>query len=1131
MSLTEQAEAAGLGDLPRLWADNADFGEIATLLRKRQSVSIDGAWGSACALVAATIATRPGDSTGGSEPLVCVTDDVDDFAADLSAFLSIDPVVFPAWESLPSEHSAADPVFGRRLRLIEELSAGAGPTLIVTSLPALIQPIPPREVLEDATRFVRTGDEIEPDELMGWLVSRGFERVDAVERPGEFAMRGGILDVWTADAVDPLRIEFFGDEIDGLRRFDVDTQRKVEDVEQVRLTLINVNDEASNATRNKASRERKRPENPHPENAKRNANGTSFLDLVERDTPIVLVELERLIEEARTYLDRLDDVGGLFCVEQTLAQITDHPTAAIATLGADSAERSFHLDVESVERFAGDRKRVINELASIIRPDERVLIACHNEGERRRLNEMLVAAEAEEEVSGEATATDESAFRPPLSAFRSRVSLTIGRVTKGFRLVPERLTIIGDNELFGRTEVRRLTRRKRHDARAIDTFLDLKVGDLIVHLTNGIGRYRGMKLLEKGDQQEEHLELEFADGLRVFVPVSLIHLVQKYIGAAKAAPPLSKLGGKTWARKKERVAEAVKDMAADMIRMQAARESAPGIACPPDSHWQKEFEDAFPYTETPDQVEAIHESKGDMLRERPMDRLICGDVGYGKTEVALRAAFKAVDAGRQVAVLVPTTVLCEQHLRSFSDRLAEFPITVESLSRFRSAGEQRKIVAGLKTGGVDIVIGTHRLVSKDVEFKDLGLLVIDEEQRFGVEIKESLKRLRLDVDVMTLSATPIPRTLHMSLLGIRDISNLVTPPQDRQAIETRISRWNPGLIRNAIVRELNRGGQAYFVHNRVHNIRAVADKLQAIVPEASIGIIHGQMGADELEMTLSEFVLGRIDILVATTIIESGLDIPNANTMFIHQADKYGLADLHQLRGRVGRYKHRAYCYLILEEGRTLTPNAARRLKAIEEYSELGAGFKIAMRDLEIRGAGNILGNEQSGHISSVGYELYCQLLENAVRGLKGEQAREPLTVNVDLPVSAFIPNSYIPSGRPKIETYRKFSNVRSEEELTQLVDELRDRFGPIPSPVERLIEVKRLQVFARYWKIEEIRIDQDDTAFLYRDESRIEALRQRIGRDFRVVDRKQAFCRMNCDLSDDAAVLERLKSVLRPSI
>jgi transcription-repair coupling factor (superfamily II helicase) len=637
-----------------------------------------------------------------------------------------------------------------------------------------------------------------------------------------------------------------------------------------------------------------------------------------------------------------------------------------------------------------------------------------------------------------------------------------------------------------------------------------------------------MKLMHKDEQTEEHLVLEFRDKVQVYVPVSLVHLVQKYVGgSASGGVLLSKLGGTSWEKKKQAVADALMDLASEMIQLQAQRAQKPGHSYPPDSHWQEEFEAAFPYQETDDQIRAITDLKGDMERPQPMDRLICGDVGYGKTEVAMRAAFKALDNGKQVAILVPTTVLAEQHFRSFTERMAEFPFTIEVLSRFRTVKETKQVLEGLKQGSVDLVVGTHRLVQKDIAFKDLGLLVIDEEQRFGVDVKERLKRLRLEVEVLTLSATPIPRTLHLSLLGIRDISNLTTPPHDRLAIETRICRFDESLIRQAIIRELNRGGQVYFVHNRVHDIEFIANRIQRIVPEASIGIVHGQMSEGPLEEAMYNFVNGRLDILVATTIIESGLDIPMANTIFIHQAENYGLADLHQLRGRVGRYKHRAYCYLLLEEGKSLTGTAAKRLKAIEEFSELGAGFKIAMRDLEIRGAGNILGTEQSGHIASIGYELYCQLLENAVRQMKKEPLREVRHVSIDLPISAFLPGSFIPPGRPKIEVYRRVSQIASIEELHDFMNELRDRFGQIPHEAELLFELKELQLLAHSWQIDDIHLEEKFAVFGYRNAHRIRELGLLLGNRLRIVDQRYAYYLLDDPGLPPEKMLFVLKSLL----
>jgi transcription-repair coupling factor (superfamily II helicase) len=680
--------------------------------------------------------------------------------------------------------------------------------------------------------------------------------------------------------------------------------------------------------------------------------------------------------------------------------------------------------------------------------------------------------------------------------------------------------------------------RRRLESRAIDSFLDLAEGDLVVHVGHGIGRYRGMQVLDNKGHTEEHLILEFRDGVRLFVPATKIDLVQKYVGGASTEPDLSKLGGTSWQRRKEKVHEAVLDLASDMIALQAQREAQPGTAFPPDSDWQAEFEAAFPYQETPDQLTSQVEIKRDLQRSRPMDRLVCGDVGYGKTELAMRAAFKAVDNGKQVAVLVPTTVLAEQHFRTFGQRFAEYPFVVEGLSRFRSGGEQRSILDRLGKGGIDILIGTHRLVSSDVQFKDLGLVIIDEEQRFGVEHKERLKRLRQTVDVLTLTATPIPRTLHLSLLGIRDISNLETPPADRLAIETHIARFDPKLIRHAVLRELNREGQVFFVHNRVQTIGGIADQLQRIVPEARLTIAHGQMAEGELESAMVRFVRRECDILVATTIIESGLDIPNANTIFINQADNYGLADLHQLRGRVGRYKHRAYAYLLIDAERAITPNAARRLKAIEEFTELGAGFKIALRDLEIRGAGNILGTQQSGHIAAVGYELYCQLLENAVRELTKQPRRTPLEVTIELPWPAYLPRDYVPGQRARIEVYRRLARVRQLGRLEEFRQELRDRFGAIPEPAEWLLRLAELRLLASRWRVATVHLEKPaegyfgptDLVLGYRSSRLIQTLAARSEDRVRIVDEQSAYVRLASEEREPAVLYDRLRQLLRPA-
>ncbi|RMF39750.1 MAG: transcription-repair coupling factor, partial [Planctomycetota bacterium] len=579
-----------------------------------------------------------------------------------------------------------------------------------------------------------------------------------------------------------------------------------------------------------------------------------------------------------------------------------------------------------------------------------------------------------------------------------------------------------------------------------------------------------------------------------------------YVGGTKSRPKLAKIGGTGWARRKQAAERAVKDMAVELLELQARRNSRPGIAFAPDSMWQNQFDASFSYVETEDQLAAIEAVKQDMLRPRPMDRLICGDVGFGKTEVAMRAAFKAVDSGYQVAVLVPTTVLAEQHYKTFRDRMAEFPFDIAKLSRFCTPAEQRETLRRIAAGQVDIVIGTHRLASQDVKFYNLGLLIIDEEQRFGVEIKERLKHLRENVDVMTLSATPIPRTLHMSLVGVRDISNLETPPEDRLSVETRTIRFDDKLIRNAILRELNRDGQIYFVHNRIQDIEQVAGRLRQIVPEARLVIGHGQMPEGRLEQVMVDFIEHKYDILLATTIIESGLDIPNANTIFINEAHRYGLAELHQLRGRVGRYKHQAYCYLVIDRHRHLSPDAARRLHAIEEYSQIGAGFGIAMRDLEIRGAGNLLGTQQSGHIAAVGYELYCQLLANAVRELTHQPPKLSVDVEVDLPVEAFLPTSYVPDLRDRIDLYRRLSRADDVGHLDDLREEMRDRFGPIPDSAQRLLRIAELKIDAALWLVKSIRTEDSYLVLTYTNRARIEHLAKLHDGRLRIVDHQHAY-------------------------
>jgi transcription-repair coupling factor (superfamily II helicase) len=756
------------------------------------------------------------------------------------------------------------------------------------------------------------------------------------------------------------------------------------------------------------------------------------------------------------------------------------------------------------------RREFFQQIHRWLRQDYAVHVFCSTDGERQRFGEIWqelgLAAEAVGRT-GEPAAP--ATFQPP--------QIHLGSIARGFISDEARLVVITDAEIFGRYKIQRPRRLKSAHALAARSaldidFTDLEEGDLVVHLQHGIGRYLGLKNLPasaghresapRNPQSEiECLVIEFAPGdpanepPKLYVPVSEAHLVSKYVGAGKANPPLNTLGGTRWAKAKEYAEKAVRDVAAEFLRIQAVRETQPGHPCQPDTQWQREFEGSFIYEETPDQLKAINETKADQERAKPMDRLICGDVGFGKTEVAIRAAFKCVMDGKQVAILVPTTVLAQQHYNNFRERMADYPVRLELLSRYRTKREQKKVVQDLAAGAVDIVIGTHRIVQEDIAFKDLGLVVIDEEQRFGVLHKEKFKRLRTLVDVLTLSATPIPRTLYLALTGARDMSTIQTPPHDRLPVETVATQYDERLIRDAIQRELQRGGQVFFLHNRVMTIETMRAKLQTLVPNARIVVGHGQMNADELEEVMTKFVNGEADVLLSTTIIESGLDIPNANTIIIDRADRFGLSELYQLRGRVGRYKHQAYAYLLLPRHARLLTDVRKRISAMKQYSTLGSGFKIAMRDLEIRGAGNLLGAEQSGHITAVGFELYCQLLKQSVGALKGEKVKPRVAVRVALDFletenvmqgagsandasrltpHASLPHNYVTEPHHRIEMYRKLAQATDKPALEALQKELRDRFGPLPAAVGLLLAVAELKILATEKNVTDIEVEAD---------------------------------------------------------
>ena len=1071
---TPQARVADqLHELHNLFTQSQDYVDCIEKIKSGSTATFDSVWGSSCALFASGLLQQ-----FSSVLLIFPQDKLcDDFSDDFSTFHGGTLLRFPHYLQSFDSRPTVDYEYGDRLRLIKHCYNGTPPAIMVSTPAALMQPVPNQESIAAHTRILKTGDRIDLEEFKTWLINHGFQNTTAVELQGEFSARGGIIDLFAPDWLTPIRIELFDDEIESIRYFHVDTQRSDAEIHEIEITLLSAEFEATG----------------------------KLADYLPKDTLVIQVEPAELDQRARAFIQQSPDPESLFSWDTARSQYSDFPLASIERMSTSAADNLLKLPFESLEKFSGDYTEIREELDRVAE-DCQVHIIVRSKGEIPRIQEILKTTLCNQE---------------------QRIAMTEGFLHEGFKIRRSNTIVLGADQLFHRSDLRRTGRRRL--GKAIDSFLDLREGDLVVHLSHGIGRFRGLKMLDKDGQHTEHLELEFHGGTRIYVPASKIDLVQKYIGGTKTQPVLARIGSKSWVRQKEIAAQAVTDLASEMIELQAGRNSRNGIPFGVDTAWQSEFEQAFPFHETADQLTAIEAIKGDMQVARPMDRLLCGDVGYGKTEVAMRAAFKAVENGYQVAVLVPTTILAEQHMRSFSQRMIEFPLDIVKLSRFCSAKEIRESIEKLKSGQADIGIGTHRIVSKDVDFYNLGLVIIDEEQRFGVAHKERLKSLRNEVDVLTLSATPIPRTLHMSLVGVRDISNLETPPEERIPVETKVTRYDEELIRSAIRRELSRGGQTFFVHNRVHDIQVVKERLQSIVPEATIGVGHGQMREDDLEKVMTDFIAGRFDVLLATTIVESGLDIPNANTIFIDNAENFGLSDLHQLRGRVGRYKNRAYCYLLLDPKKQLTPIAAKRLQAIETFSDMGAGFAISMRDLEIRGAGNLLGTEQSGHISAIGYELYCQLLENAVRHLKKQPPKMRIGVDIDLPLSAYIPDEYVPDRRQKIDVYRRLTRLERFDQIQEFEAELLDRFGPIPKPAARLLELCALKLEATVWQIRSIFFADKYLGFKYENKARIEQLSKLRKNILRIVDDETAYVTLKSTAIPPAKLLSLVKSILQP--
>ena len=1045
----------------------ARFAELRDALTRGERAEVSGLGGPARALAALLLTDRP---------LLVVAPherEVEDLAGDLKtlvaelgspgAVLTL-PAPGPApFRGLPRHPDASL----QRAVALDAARRGALRALVASPAGLLRPSLGPRLF---ATRVLslRTGDEMTPEILLEALAEGGYRREDPVTAPGQVARRGGIVDVFPPDRDAPVRIEFLGDTVESLRRFDPETQRTTAVIESLEahplsdaFTPRSVLDEMCRLLPERFAGASELPGLLEKlDRGLAEEEAAELLPLVPGATVppwqhlpeavTVALDPEMIAAEAEAFFARAVEERGrrpdalalapgeaLVALDALAARLDAPPSLHLREV--DPRGRGVHVPSRPVRRYAGDLKSLVDDLKGA--PGTTVVFL-GNPGRADRLKDLL----REEGLSP-------APGRP--------LDVRVGALTRGFELPTAGLTVLADGDVFPE-EVHLHPRGRGRRARSfLSDFRDLKVGDLVVHEEHGIGRFEGLETLEVGGGRREFMVLVYQGGDKLKVPVEAFDRVQKYASAEGARPIIDKLGSGSWERVKRRVRRAMRDMAAELLRLYAERKARPGHAFTGESPWQREFEESFEYEETLDQAAAIADVASDMASESPMDRLICGDVGYGKTEVAMRAAMRAVLDGKQVAVLAPTTVLAFQHWKTFRKRFAPFPVTVEMVSRFRAPREIKKVLADAAAGKVDILVGTHRLLSRDVGFRDLGLLVIDEEQRFGVAAKERLKQLRTTVDALTLSATPIPRTLQMGLAGIRDMSVIETPPKDRLAIQTSIVRFATDVITTAIRQELARDGQVYFVHNRVESIYSMASLVQRLVPEARVAVAHGQLPEGELEKSMLGFVEGRADVLVATTLIENGLDIPRANTMIVNRADRYGLAQLYQLRGRVGRADRRAYAYLLVPPGAVLSEVARKRLAAIREFSELGAGFRIAALDLELRGAGNLLGGEQSGHIQAVGLDLYVKLLEQTILELKGEAAPEPARATLNLRVDLRIPEEYVPEVHQRMALYKRASQVRQTAEIQALRDEVRDRYGAPPPQVDALLGYAGLRLRA----------------------------------------------------------------------
>ena len=1048
---------------------------------------------------------------------------------DLNFYLGKGRLIsYPSWEILPYENLSPLPdIVGERMAALYALLTGEV-DVVVAPVTSVMQRTVPRSFLRALVDYVAAGEELPFGPFLDGLVERGYRRASQVEEKGEFSVRGGIVDLWGPSMNLPVRMEFFGDEVDSIREFDPATQRstgvRFDDLVILPAGEICLSPERADRV---ARRIRARGREMGIASSRLDdllqgvsdgvpfpgieffipdfyGETSTFFDFLPGDLTVIRVDPEETWERSLDFEETCRNrhakalAGGwpfpapeeiYLTAAEVSAALRERRTvlAGGVGIGAEKVIGFSIADNSDLRAFlretgsgASPLARLAKEIKEWVGDGRKVIFAAHTPGHAERLGELL-------RPHGIVAAIHDGP--PAFGETSEAVPIYIGGLSRGFRDEERGLVVITEEEIFGERHRRRGKLRKIPDFQAT-SFGQLRRDDYIVHVDHGIGIYRGLRKLEAGGTVGDYLELEYLGGDKVFVPVDRLNLVQRYSGSEKERPRLDALGSGSWEKVKKRVRKAVTELAKELMEIHAAREVMEGFSCSPGGEEYREFEAAFEYEETPDQKAAIDDVLRDLESRKPMDRLVCGDVGYGKTEVAIRASFKVVMEGRQVAVLVPTTILAQQHFETFSDRFKGYPVVIERLTRFCGRAKQREVLQRLKDGKIDIVIGTHRLLQKDVEFRSLGLVVIDEEQRFGVAHKERLKKIRKTVDVLTLTATPIPRTLNMALSGIKDLSIISSPPEGRQAIRTAVVKFDEEVIRESVLRELRRGGQVFFVHNRVQDIENVAARINCIVPEARIAVGHGQMGERQLEKVMLDFYEGKSNLLVCTTIIESGLDVPTANTIIINNAHSMGLAQLYQLRGRVGRSKHRAYAYLIVPGETILTREARKRLQAIQEMSELGAGFHLATYDLEIRGAGNIVGHEQSGNIEAVGFELFTSMLEKAVAELKGEALAEEIEPEIRFPLPAYIPEEYIADANQRLSLYKRLSSMSDEREVEEMRPELLDRFGPLPVEVKNFLDLISLKVLLKRAMVREASISERSITFVFHEKAPVDVER-----------------------------------------